>query len=370
MRRCGDGWRENGSSSSPVEGCDDGNTTPGDGCDAMCAAEAVLVHTTPMRSIRASWGRPASAVDDLGNTLVTWAEFDFANYYLMARRYDRNGAPIDATPVMLGVSPSVSNTPLPTAQGLPSGWVISWPAWMLDPDMEGQGIAYAMVPISGAIPAPRLVNEGDTNANQHDPSIARLSSGFVIAWSSNQAPRQNIAIRYFNMDGTPRGPLSHPRPVDMAVREGLAIATSRGGDAWTLTYSEGFATSTVQAIEYTGMTGGAPYTIRYGMRPADDSGLQIFGDGQLDVQLGLASLGGSEWLAIWSRPSLSSGDRFAVQLSAGATRPPGLDRMVEHFRSLPIPSDFSMGRVSDNPRDGWIVTYTGGNRLYTTRLVP
>jgi cysteine-rich repeat protein len=405
MRRCGDGWRENGSSSSPVEGCDDGNTTAGDGCDAMCAAEAVLVHTTPMRSIRASWGRPASAVDDLGNTLVTWAEFDFANYYMMARRYDRHGAPIDATPVMLGVSPSVSNTPLPTAQGLPSGWVISWPAWMLDPDMEGQGIAYAMVPISGAIPAPRLVNEGDTNANQHDPSIARLSSGFVIAWSSNQAPRQNIAIRYFNMDGTPRGPLSHPRPVDMAVREGLAIATSRGGDAWTLTYSEGFATSTVQAIEYSGTTGGAPYTIRYGdsapmvfargdtgtamalvqdsraglvlirhladgMRPADDSGLQIFGDGQLDVQLGLASLGGSEWLAIWSRPSLSSGDRFAVQLSAGATRPPGLDRMVEHLRSLPIPSDFSMGRVSDNLRDGWIVTYTGGNRLYTTRLVP
>lgn len=402
MRRCGDGWRETGSSSSPVEGCDDGNTTAGDGCDAMCDAEPLLVHSSPMRSIRASWGRPASAVDDLGNTLVTWSEFDFSNYYIMARRYDRNGAPIDAAPVMMGVSPS-TNEALPIAQGLPSGWVMSWPEWMLDE--SGQGIAYSMVPVTGAIPAPRLANDGDGDFNQNAPSIARLSTGFVIAWSSNRVPRQNIAIRYFNMNGTPRGPLTNPRPVDMAVLESDAIATSRGGDAWTLTYLEGFADTTVKAIDYVGTTAGAPYTIRFGqgaftafargdtgtamalvqdgregrvlirhladgMRPTDDTDFMVFGDGQLDDHLGLASLGGSAWLAVWSRSSLSTGERFAAQLSAGATVPRGLDRMLTQLRGPAIPSDFSIGRVSANLIDGWIVTYTAGNRIYTMRLTP
>ena len=368
----------------------------------MCEAEALLVQTTPMRSIRASWGRPASAVDDLGNTLVTWAEFDFMNYYIMARRFDRHGAPIDAAPVMMGVSPS-TNEPLPVAQGLPSGWVMSWPEWMLDE--SGQGIAYSMVPVTGAIPAPRLANDGDGDFNQNAPSIARLSDGFVIAWSSNQVPRQNIAIRYFNMSGTPRGPLTHPRPVDMAVREVDATATSRGGDAWTLTYLEGFADTTVQAIDYSGTSAGTPYTIRYGqgaftafargdtgmamalvedsragrvlvrhladgVRPTDDADFLVFGDGQLDERLGLASLGGAAWLAVWSRPSLSTGDRFAAQLSEGATMPRGLDRLLTHFRSLPLPSDISIGRVSANLIDGWIVTYTAGNRIFTMRLTP
>jgi len=405
MRRCGDGWRENGSSTLPIEGCDDGNMTAGDGCDAVCDAEPLLVQTSSRFVSRASTGsRPASAVDDLGNTLVTWTESDFSNFYVMARRFDRHGAPIDVTPIMLGTSPS-TNIALPTAQGLPSGWVMAWPAWMFDASADGQDIAYAMVPASGVFGTTRLANQGDTNANQDLPSIARLESGFVIAWSSNQAPRQNIAIRYFNMDGTPRGALSHPRPVDMAVREGDALATSRGGDDWTLSYVEGFATSTMQAIDYAGTSAGSPYTTRFGdgapavfargttgtamalvqgglpgriliryladgARPTDDSDLLVFGDSMLDTQLGLASLGGPEWLAIWSRPMGSSGDRFAVQLSASAVRPRGLDRLIAHIRSGPIPADFSMNRISANLSDGWLVTYTAGPRVTTMRLVP
>lgn len=407
MRRCGDGWRENGSSTLPVEGCDDGNTTAGDGCDAMCVAEVFLANASSRR-VTISSGNPAAGIDDAGNMLVAWAEVGVGadlGQHVMARRFDRHGVPIDAAPVMLDSGPSTV-PPMPTVLGMLDGWVLSWSSTTIETPAEAFGIAYSRVPVSGAFPSARLANTGDTSFSQSKPSMARLDDGFVIAWSSAQVMRQNIAARLFASDGTPRAPLFHPRPVDAAPQEYSAFVVSRGGNDWTLAYAQDFDAPS-HAIDYTGTSPSMPYAVAYahgtdlvlgrgdtstafalvspdatgyiyirplldGMPPMDDAALLRFGDTRRDEGFGLASLGGPHWLAMWSRPTAPTpGPFYQVELSAGATRPRGLDRLIDALMREVRPEGFSIGRVSAELRDGWLVTFVGGGRnIYTMRLTP
>ncbi|HJL37633.1 MAG TPA: hypothetical protein RMG95_18215, partial [Polyangiaceae bacterium LLY-WYZ-15_(1-7)] len=108
---CGDGFRESGDDGR--EGCDDGNLVGGDGCDARCAPEPlVLAAAAPV----------VPATDRWGWTLFVWSEPIAGGWAVRAQRHHRLAGPM--APFTIREEPGGVD-PAPEVRALAEGWVVA-----------------------------------------------------------------------------------------------------------------------------------------------------------------------------------------------------------------------------------------------------
>jgi cysteine-rich repeat protein len=219
---CGDGYREPG----PVparEACDDGNVATGDACSAACEPVPLVVASRPGGDDLAPGPSPAAAVDARGRTLFVWTESDSGR--VLARRATRAGVLVgDAFPIGEGSQPSVA--------GLEHGWAVAW---------ASDDVFVRVVQPDGAMSGARRVNT-TLAERQHEPALARLGEGFVVAWTDESTiadgASSRIVARAFGPDAaTETGEIEisdtralHAEPAIAAHPSGVAIAWTDAGE--------------------------------------------------------------------------------------------------------------------------------------------
>lgn len=227
-RGCGDGYREPGPDPAR-EGCDDGNVADGDACAASCTPAPVTVG--------ARWGEsdeptgapaPAVGVDGEGRVLVVWKQRGVANDSVVARRLTRIGVPLDELddPILIDGSLWPGRESSPTVVGLASGWVVVWTSITIDGDSDG--IAYRQVTPEGTMGTIKKANQV-TFDQQHQPSVSRLGTGFVVVWTDEgPAIGSRVVARRFTSAGNPDGDEIAVSPAGARHNDGVVAATDSG----------------------------------------------------------------------------------------------------------------------------------------------
>lgn len=233
---CGDGIRR--LTGPEREACDDGNLLEGDACDGTCTPSVFFVTPVDGEFEAPPGPRAAVAVDGRGFGAYVWTEEGAPAIW--ARIYDPGGVPVSDAILIVDAFPNGGN-PAPTIAGLSSGWVIAWEDQTLE--TSAFGIGFSILSATGAVSPRRLANSLITSA-QTQPAIARTPDGFVMAWSdmgSRAYLPGAVMLRHFTEDGTARGPETVVSPEDVALRLGGAtpsLAVNRDGVilvAWSQT---------------------------------------------------------------------------------------------------------------------------------------
>ncbi|MBX3275877.1 MAG: hypothetical protein KF729_36805 [Sandaracinaceae bacterium] len=245
---CGDRYREPGPDPAR-EGCDDGNLEGGDACSPDCRPAVLVVSSRPGEEDLP--GSTSVAADDAGRLLFVWGASVGEGLEVRARRYDAAGVELVADEVLvLARGGSAGEALAPAVVGLASGWAVVWSSPGID--ASEAGIAYALVPPSGAPSVPRRANE-HALGRQAAPAAARLGAGFVVAWadeSGTVAPPGSSRLRLRSLDARGRvlGPERALSPDGTSARE-VTLASSGATvlAAWTEDASDPFARSRVVA---------------------------------------------------------------------------------------------------------------------------
>lgn len=208
VRRCGDGYRQTAADPWPRESCDDGNNLDGDLCSASCVATGYTLGTTPDGRHRPYGPRYTAGVDGAGAILVVWSAPSMGgDLQLQGQRFSRRGVPV-GTPLALADPQPLGIDVTPSVAGLGSGgWVVTWSEPGGDDSMAG--VLYRLVEADGALGAPRAA-ASEPYLDQLAPSVAALSSGFVVAWvdtsrSITTGPARRVVARRFYESGNPNG---------------------------------------------------------------------------------------------------------------------------------------------------------------------
>lgn len=253
-RGCGDGYREPLTADGRArEGCDDGNLVGGDACSPTCTPTPLVVAPSGMDVEGTPTAQlPAIAASADGTLLFVWlASYDVGGEVfrrLRAARYDAAGVLLDtAGPLVLEEGIGVSQPVRPSVAGLPHGWVVTWRSTAIEgAGGEQGGIAYRLIPTTGAMSSPRQANT-TVALDQLDSRVASLSSGFVIVWTDTSAEliSGDLRMRFFGNNGVASGgelgvttTTSGDQSGAFVVSRGtLAVPTNGWTIAWTDTSS-------------------------------------------------------------------------------------------------------------------------------------
>lgn len=402
-RGCGDGWRERGDLVAR-EGCDDRNTTSGDGCSALCEPEVRVVGSNPSGREWTTTGGGTSALDELGNLLVVWARERPGGEdatAIVARRFDRFGAAIDPEPFRLETVLS-GDRPEPVALGLASGWVVAWSSRTIEgSDGVADGLAGALVPPSSP-PMPTFQINTDESGTQREASLARIESGFVVAWEHQAGLPSDVRARLYDGGGRAR---SGEIPMGASsAAEGEPQLVRLGGDAWLAAWLEAPGVA-IRARRYDGEIAGPAWSLYegsidsfvlaaagsrlvLGVRDVASSGtigvgtfdlvtattetraeLSWMGSARDERDLAVAALRPDGWLALY-RSTEIGGDRGRAVAFPEAAAPPELDRLRAAMRSAIDVERFAIADAVD----GWVATWTArvesGYELRSFRFAP
>ena len=196
---CGDGFRTAG------EACDDGNTSSGDGCSALCQITPELVSP---RAAPASGAAPLASrtigagrhplVAGCNTVAVAFADHGTEPPSLLLSTFSSAGVPQATSPV---ANVKVSE-PNPGVAALPGdALAVAW----TDFDDDELGILLRkIVPGAPAQSAAIVANE-DSAFSQSEPDIIFDGSELVVAWVDSHDPATSPDIRYrlFAPDLTP-----------------------------------------------------------------------------------------------------------------------------------------------------------------------
>lgn len=347
---CGDGVRD----LLPVrEGCDDGNETTMDACDA-CVPRVFDVSQTETGGLDFPPGaRPGVAVDGMGRALFVWTAALTAGMgaELRARAYHSNGQVSTPDAIVIATGLGVGVDPHPTVAGLTSGgWVVAWEDRGID--MSDLGIAYRIVRADGSLGAVQRANETRL-LRQHQPAVAATASGFLAAWTDDSeissAGQSRIVVRHF-----PTGARAGAEVVvsDIADASEPALAIDTMGRALVAFTDRGTAPDfarVVRARVYT-TTGALPAPMA--------AAFALDGAMSDSHSPALARLPGGGFVAAWvARDRDASGDVRVATVTASGTVSIAVDT------GLPAPPvelaelEPSVAGFPDGP---YLVTYTIG----------
>jgi hypothetical protein len=192
-RRCGDGYREPGTTEHPVERCDLGEGSAL--CDALCEPSVgVLVEAEAARA------DVALGIDDRGHTLLVWVARDpGTGAAVRAQTFDARMRPSgEATELARDPSPHAALEP--AVVGLREGWAIA---------LSHPALGAVVAILAPSLAIPRWVPLDPALTTAASPALARLDTGFVFAATSLEGsigdPLAGVVARLFDDDATPQG---------------------------------------------------------------------------------------------------------------------------------------------------------------------
>lgn len=234
-RGCGDGYVEPGPTPAR-EGCDDGNTTSGDGCSATYSAETLTLWANDTARIPT-----LVAVAGNGEALAVWvAELPAEDAReVRAQRLTSMGNAEGATIVVARIAGLGAEIEIASAGSEGAGWAVAWSA--PGADRDGLGVRFAIVSDAGTVGTPIVVGDGD--GDQRSPAIGAFQGGFAVALVDQGVPMSHggvgsVVLRRFGAGGTAVGGAEvvstseHPSGEPALAGRGteLALAWAEGPD--------------------------------------------------------------------------------------------------------------------------------------------
>ena len=223
---CGDGLRL----PSPLEdreGCDDGNTLPGDACAPDCTPTVLVVSSRPLEEDVPQ----AIAQDDAGTVLFVWSATMGEDLELRARRASAAGVFLSdelviATGLGLGWDPHA------VAIGMSEGFFVAWAA----PNAAGDAsdIVTRRILADGTPGQVRLAH-ADAGGFRFAPTAARTGDGFALAWVDGSAMPTVVELRSFTRTGAPAGAVER---VTDGLRSAYEPALASSGATLLLAWTE------------------------------------------------------------------------------------------------------------------------------------
>jgi hypothetical protein len=289
---CGDGVRDQ----APVrEGCDDGNESTMDSCDA-CVPQVFDVSGTEPDGLDFPPGaRTGIGVDGTGAALYVWTAALTAGLgaEIRARAYEANGAISTGSYVVIASDLGVGVDPHPTIVGLQAGgWVVAWEDRSID--MSDLGIAYRIVRAGGTVGAVQRANETRL-LRQHQPALAATATGFLAAWTDDSeltsGGASRIVVRHF-----PTGSRASAEVVisDLADASEPAVATDATGHALVAYTDRGAAPGFARALR------GRVLTTSGGLPAPSTPIFALDGTASESHSPAVASLLGGGYVAAWA----------------------------------------------------------------------
>jgi hypothetical protein len=293
----------------------------------------------------------------------------------------------------------VGDSPDPTVIGLAHGWLVAWTSREIEgSDGFGTGIASTVISLGGEPTELHRVNDR-VEGTQRRPTLARLASGYAIAWEHQHLAPVDVHARLFRTDGAALGPSFVI--AGSTSGEGAPRAVTIESDRWAVGWIDAAPPASVRLAVLEGSTvhrtanlySGAPDQLALdadaervviAIRDAADNG--TIGTGaflldQADIDPTFDWTGSAReesdavvavvdagQLTLYRTAALDS-DRGALVFSPGASAPPEISVLQDALRASADVERFSISRT----RGGWVFAWTartidGAAQIHALRL--